>query len=228
LQKSKYEKTYKISRTKLRKKLQQHQFAANSFESRFKIVYKDKTQDFTGNGKIKILKDSIIWGSINFMGIPMAKFYITPNKIQYYNKINKEYYDGNYDFIRNEFGISLNFKHLQNLLLGDLLDSKDLETYRLKRKRFYYLLYNHVGGGLDSIQISPFFKILSEKLQYQKHSAKLTYTGYQKIQNENLPGQIFLKTNSGLNLIIEYKHPVTNKKLRFPFSIPKDYTPLSP
>lgn len=226
-QKTNYEKTNKISKQHLIKQLDEQGFAATTFESRIKITYKDKHQDFTGNGKIKILKDSIIWGSINFMGIPMAKFFITPHQIQYYNKINKEYYKGNFDYIRKEFGINLNFNHLQNLLLGDLIDKIHPENYKLKRKKYYYLLLQTRKNRLDSIKIAPFYKILSEKLSYQKKFAGIEYSNYQKIQDINLPGRIIFSTGD-IILKLEYKKPVTGKELRFPFHIPENYQPVFP
>ena len=228
LQKSNLNKTAKIDKNQLIQLLNEKRFAAKTFESRCKIVYNDSVQNFSGNGKIKILKDSIIWGSINFMGIPMVKFYITPHRIQYYNKINKEYYDGDFEFIRNEFGIDLTFSNLQNIFTGDIIDTNHLDNFLFKRKKYYYLLYKKSPVRLDSIKIGANHKVLSEKLLYQNHFAGLSYTGYQKIHDEILPEKISFHTNTGIQLIITYKHPLVNNELRFPFSIPENFTPVIP
>jgi len=225
--KTTYTKTRNISSTKLLKLLKKNSFKAKTFESRISISYTDEQQNISGKGKIRILKDSIIWGSLNFLGIPMVKFYITPQKIQYYNKINKEYYDGNFELLQKKLGIELNFNHLQNLLVGDLL-FKPQQIQNLKIEQKSYLLRTK-NSMLDSIRISPFFKILSEDLTYDNHSLKINYIDYQEVKKENLPKKLILFTSGSkpnLKLILHYKNPAVNKELHFPFSIPNGYQAL--
>ena len=75
------EHTRKMRLSKLLRETDKHRFSAKTLECRISISYSDPKQSFSGSGKIRILKDSIIWGSMNFLGIPMAKFKITPGKI---------------------------------------------------------------------------------------------------------------------------------------------------
>ena len=69
----------------------------------------------------KIEKDKKIWLSASVFGFPVAKGVITPDKVQYYVKINKTYFDGDFSEIQKIFGVPLDFTMLQNLLLGDRL-----------------------------------------------------------------------------------------------------------
>ena len=226
LEKTHYDSTRKISRSKLLKELDKHRFSVRSFESKIHMEYTTPDNKVSGNGRIKILKDSVIWGSLNFLGIPVVKFHITPEKIQYYNKLNKTYYDGNFDLVSQYLGVELDFQNLQNLLLGDLLTDIKAGDYRLKRDEKNYRLLAKEPQLLDSIQIAPFFKITHEYLQEQEQSAQVNYLTYQKIKQENLPKIIEIITGNGIKLKLEYKNPSTGKKLRFPFQIPSGYSPV--
>ncbi len=222
--KTTYHKTRNVSTSKLLKLLKKHHFKAKTFESRIGISYKDNQQNISGNGRIKILKDSIIWGSLNFLGIPMVKFYITPHKIQYYNKINQEYYDGNFDLLKKQFGVNLDFQHLQHLLLGDLL-MKIPKDAKIEVQEKYYVL-NNQETLLKNAKISPFYKVLSEQLQDDQYTVNIQYIDYQSVEKENLPKGIIIQTTGqqrDRTIGLKYKNIKINQPLRFPFKIPGNY-----
>lgn len=220
------EKTNEISRKRLLKELSNQHFEARTFDSRIKIRYKDSNQSINGSGHIKILKDSIVWISVNFLGFPIAKMYITPHKIQYYNKINSEYYDGSFDFINQKLGTALNFDNLQNLLMGDAI-SDDLSAYKLSINKDYYELKAQKNQPVKVLKIYSFFKILSELIESRKgEKLEISYFDYQRIEREQLPKKLKVKTrNTSKNMEIEmeYKNPTLDKELRFPFQIPSGY-----
>ncbi len=220
-QKTAYDHTRKMRVKKLLREIEKHRFSAQTFESRIGVSYRDPNQNFSGNGKIRILKDSIIWGSMNFLGIPMLKFYITPDKIQYYNKIDQTYYDGNFDLLQKEFGLSFNFNNLQNLLLGDLITEVNPENTQLKiTTKSYWLVPN--DSLIKNLEVSPFFKMLSGYFQAAKANVQLKYKNYQKIDNQNLPKNLEIKSGSK-QIQLHYKNIILDKKLRFPFKLPQDY-----
>jgi len=230
LQKSSEKVTRNISRTKLLKEMDKHRFSAKTFESRIGISYQDESQSFNGNGKIRILKDSIIWGSINFLGIPMVKFIITPHRIRYYNKIEQEYYDGDLDLLRSKYGVALNFTHLQNLLLGDLPENLPKDKYQLQRNKSYYLLQSDGFQTINQVKITPFYKVLSEIIGMSPQEfAQVEYSGYRKVAQENIPEKIRInirQADDEKKIQLEYKSPAIDKELRFPFKIPGSYRPI--
>ncbi len=220
--KSAYTATRHLSKNKFKKELEAHRFKAHSFESRLSLKYTDDRQNMTGNGRLRILKDSIIWGSINFLGIPVVKFYITPNEIQYYNKINQTYYKGNFSLVEKTLGIRLNFNHLQNLLLGDLIMPLSKRNFQLDKKNKFYRL-SPSNSYIKSAEISPFFKILTEKIKVSKKMPlEIRYLNYQSIKNENLPQDIEIKGQEK-QIKLHYKNLSLGKKLHFPFEIPANY-----
>ena len=225
LKRTNYKSTYKISEQKLLKELKKRQFSASSFESRFNLNYKDNYQNISGHGRIKIKKDSIIWGSINALGIPIIKFMITPQKVQYYNKLNSEYYDGNFDLINQQLGLKLNFSNLQNLLLGDIILPMNTKNYQLTIDKKYYQL-DAKSKLLSQVKMTAFFKVLSEVLQHPNGKLSVNYTDYQEVGKQNVPKKLQISTlenNNDININIEYLSASVGKTLRFPFKIPKGY-----
>jgi len=229
-QQTSYDKTSKISKRKLAKEIKKQSFSARSFDSRIKINYQNASQGFSGSGQIRILKDSIIWASINLLGIPVAKFYVTPHKVQYYNKINGEYYDGNFTFISKLLGQELHFANLQNILLGDVAKPISLSDYELSIQKDAYVLQSNNASKLSLIKLTSFFKVLTEKMQQENVSINIAYESHKDIKNQHIPTIIKIDTHQDkidTNLRLEYKSPRINKNLRFPFKIPSGYSPIN-
>ena len=225
LKRTDYKSTYKISSRKLHKELHKKRFSANSFESRFTLNFNDKYQNLSGRGRIRIQKDSIIWGSINVLGIPIIKFKITPKKVQYYNKLNSEYYDGNFALINQQLGMDLSYDNLQNLLLGDIIIPLNAKEYELSINKDYYQL-DDKGNILSRVKITPFFKVLSEIMQHQNGQLSVNYKDYQVVEKQNIPKKIVVKTKqtpNDIEAVVEYKSASVGKELRFPFKIPEGY-----
>ena len=208
--------------SKLIREIDKHRYSAKTLEARIGISYSDTQQNFSGSGRLRILKDSIIWGSINFLGIPMVKFYITPEKIQYYNKVDQTYYDGNFDLLEQEFGLSFNFNNLQNLLTGDLITNIDLNKSRLKINPKNYEI-NLESPVIKKLVLTPFYKTQSG-IFYDVSQGKifLNYHNYQKAGQQNIPGSLEINT-AERHIEFEYKSVNIDETLRFPFKLPNGY-----
>ncbi len=211
--------------------MKKNNFSSHSFESRFNIKYQDQTQNFNGNGKLRILKDSIIWGSINFMGIPVVKFYLTPTQVKYYNKIEKTYYEGDYKKIKQIAGAPLDFYHIQNLLLGNTLyPPSSLKDYKISIRPGYYQLENP-SDVLTLIKMNPDYKVTKEILIPQPDlKVEIDYDDFKEVNKELLPHKLYLhsrKFSGETKLSINYKNINLNKDLHFPFSIPSQYTKIN-
>lgn len=62
--------------------------------------------------------DSIIYLNLNRSGIELARVVLTPDSVIYVNKLEHEYYAGDYTFLRRVFGFPLDFNMAQSLLNG--------------------------------------------------------------------------------------------------------------
>jgi len=227
----KYGRTVNINLEKLIKKIEKHNFSAHNYSSRFEVKFNNQNQDFTGRGKIKILKDSMIWGSINFMGIPAAKFLLTPHRIQYYNKVDQTYYDGDYQIVYNLTGTNLSFRNIQNLLFANPINPINIEDYQLKINSSSYSLNSKTAHHLiPVIQIIPNYKIRKleiNPLPGQKLS--VIYPGFIKIGRQILPNDIYIHSKGmadDLSVKIKLKNQRINQKQTYPFKIPEGYQKL--
>ena len=60
--------------------------------------------------------DSLIYLNLHKSGIELARLVLTPDSLIYVNKLNKEYYRGDYGFLNAVFGLPLDFQMIQALL----------------------------------------------------------------------------------------------------------------
>ncbi len=217
--------TKKMRLEKLLREADKHKFSAKTLDIRMAVSYSDPQQSFSGNGKIRILKDSIIWGSLNFMGIPMVKFYITPGNIRYYNKIDRTYYDGNFGLLKQKLGLPFDFNNLQNLLTGDLITNVAPENTGLQILPGKFVLTPQ-NTFVKKMSLTPFYKMLSGLFYYPSQGQiRLLYDDYQKNGPQNIPGGF--EINTGEKYIkVDYKNINVDKVLRFPFKIPSNYQKL--
>ncbi len=71
-------------------------------------------------------KDKVIWLSAT---LGLARLMITPEKVQFYNKIDNEFFDGDYKLLSDFVGVELDFYKVQNILLGQTIFPLDDKSY---------------------------------------------------------------------------------------------------
>lgn len=211
--------------------------------------FEDNLADFkTANGKIKagykteddsqsinityrIEKDKAIWMSAKVMGLlPVAKVYITPDRFQYYEKINRTSFDGDFSMAKDFLGVEVDFENLQNLLIGRPM-------YELKKNQMifddntYIFLQNiksilAYSAMIDSRQ----FEIKSQSLRNQNNeSLNIEYSRFQSIDQSKFPSKLKMtakKDDEIISIDIEYRSVIFDEELSFPFSIPSNYERL--
>ena len=77
--------------------------------------YADDKQTQNVTAEIRIKKDEQILVSIRFLGITMAKALITPTMVSYYEKINGNYFEGDFSSLSQWLGTDLDYNKIQNL-----------------------------------------------------------------------------------------------------------------
>ena len=156
---------------------------------------------------------------------------ITPDRVQFYDKINNQYFDGDYSLLSELLGINLDFQQVQSLLIGEpLYNLKDNNyiisindnSYVLQPKRQtsileLFLLFNPSHFKMDSQQL----------LQPAKRRfLQIDYLGYQNVEKEILPQNIKIiavEDTDELNVVMEYRSVTINEEIRFPFRIPSGF-----
>ena len=71
---------------------------------------------------LRILKDSVIWATIDKLGFEVARILITPDSVFVVDRLNKEFTIATLDSFMHEFGVQIGFRDLQNTLIGRMIN----------------------------------------------------------------------------------------------------------
>ena len=206
----------------------QNELDFKTLSGKMKVDYSDGSDNQGVSVSLRMQKDSAIWLSAPF---GVVKAFITPNRVSFYNKLQNEYFDGDFTYLSQILGTEIDFEKLQNVLLGQALfnlkDEKyDLtfvdENYQLKPRKMEVLFKT-------LFQIEPkTFKIATQQLSQplKNRLLDINYQNYQKIDKWVLPNEILItaKDRDKTNTIgIEYRNIEFDKLLNFPYKIPKGF-----
>jgi hypothetical protein len=188
-----------------------------------------KEEHFTAS--LRIQKDEKIWMSIGKLGFPGAKILITPAKVQYYNKIDNTYFDGDYTIISSWLGTELNFTQLQSMLIGESIFTLEPTQYDSEILANGYLLKPENQNPLIEhyTTLNPSnFKLKTQEISQPKEFRIFTvdYTSYQNVTEQLVPMLInmtLVEKTSETQIDITYRNVSLNQELRFPFKIPSNY-----
>jgi hypothetical protein len=192
--------------------------------------YEDEKQTQNVTAEIKIKKDEKILVSIRFLGITMAKALITPNAVQYYEKINGNYFEGDYAGLSQWLGTDLNYSKVQNLLLGKSIDDLHGGQFIVSIMENLYKLQNNTDAKNDK---SFFFESDNYLLKKQEiiqtefeRNLQIAYPDYKKYDEMILPLSLTIDASQKkgkTNIDVEYKTVTFNEDLSFPYSVPEGY-----
>ncbi len=210
--------------------IKEHQKKASDFKTlqgkaKIDITQKQEEQSITFN--LRMEKDKVIWLSAP---LGMARMMVTPNKVRFYNKLDNEFFDGDYKLLSEFVGVDLDFKKVQNILLGQAIYnlqephavSVNENSYALQPKdqnillELFYLI-NPSHFKLDSLQLFQ---------QLKKRMLQVDYSEYQEVNKQILPKRIRIvavEDSDEVTVAMEFKSITLDGDVRFPFRIPNGY-----
>ena len=192
--------------------------------------YKDNKQSQNVTAEIKVKKDEKILISIRFLGITMAKALITPDKVQYYEKLNSSYFEGNYTALSQWLGTDLDFQKVQNMLIGESFDDLKRGKYTTILEDKLYKLSAGSNAGINKTfyLASDNFLVKKQEISQiaQGRTLQVSYPERKTASEAFLPLRIAIEAiqNSGkTNININYNSISFNEDLSFPYSVPESY-----
>ena len=205
-----------------------------TLQGKLAIQYQDKDRSQSVNVSFRMKKDDTIWMSGNLLGIPLAKVLITPNSVQFYEKITKTYFDGDFRLLSDVLGTPLDYDKVQNLLLGQTIYDLRSERYKLTESTRGYQLEPVQENFLKKMFLldAGNYKAVAQQLGQpnENRSVTVTYPEYQRIGNQIFPGQIKILANDGpdnTRIDMAFKSVEFNVPVSFPFSIPSGYEEIA-
>jgi hypothetical protein len=204
----------------------------DALKARFKIKadLNGESRSFTAD--IRWQKDQQIWMSFSILGFEGVRALFTQDSVHIMNKLESQYFYGDYFALEKISQVPLSFNEIQNLLLGKLLQIEDKKpdvqikgnNAIIEMKDDDYLAKINVDRQTLSIQ---HFLITS---WMGKRSLDVTLSDYELIQNKNWPtkrnyniisGENYLRIDATsqkitLNEILEYPFYVNPKYEKIP------------
>jgi hypothetical protein len=192
--------------------------------------YKDDKQSQSVSAEIKIKKDEKILISIRVLGITMAKALITPKEVKYYDKINGNYFDGDYALLSRWLGTDLNFQKVQNMLIGQCLEDLSDGKYQTIKQDNGYKVFSTTDANTNIAYYFDAEQFLINKEEIaqpaQGRILQLSYTNHQTFAEAVMPKNLIIdaiQNENRTNISINYNSITFNEELSFPYSVPESY-----
>ncbi len=203
-------------------------------KSKFSLKSKDESNE-NASMNLRVRKDSLIWFSVQKLGIEAARGIATRDSIIILDKINGEYSVFDFPTLSRQFNFDLNFDLLQALIVGNLPLPKR-PAQKIKNERDYLLLRQSEGKVLVENYIGEDDRKLKKLMvteQPTKNTLRLDYADFKALNSFVFPytslitldyksdadGQFYQK----LLQIRHNKVELVDKNPGFPFSIPANY-----
>ena len=205
-----------------------NQLEFKTVSGRMKVAYNDGGAVQSFNVSLRVEKDKAIWMSAP---LGVVKALITPKRVTFYNKLQNEYFDGDFGYLSKLLGTELDFNKVQNLLFGEALFDLRTEKYiSLAAEEYYELKPKNMGDLFKTLfLIEPKnFKIATQQLSqpWNNRLMDIYYKSYQEKNNRILPEEIqiiAIDNDRTTNIDIEFKNIEFNRTLNFPYKIPKGF-----
>lgn len=202
-----------------------------SLQGNLRASYEDAAQAQSISVSIRMKKDKAIWMSAKLAGlIPLAKIKITPDRVQYYEKINQTYFDGDFSLLSKWLGTDLDFQKVQNLLIGQAIYKLRDGSYQLQTTPETFRLTSPPSEFIKkAFMLNPEnYRIMGEQLvrDQNNQSVTITYPEYQEVQGYIFPKKISIIANQedkNTQIEINYRSLEFDVPVTFPFDIPDGY-----
>lgn len=219
----------KLSAKQVIKQHQKNEVDFKTLKARVKIDISQNNNSQGAGFTLRMEKDKVIWLSESILG--MARMMITPDKVKFYNKLDNEYFDGDYKLLSDVVGIDLDFMKVQNILLGQAIYDLDDEPYQVSVNNNSYAINPKDQNALIELfyLINPsHFKMDSLQMQQmlKKRMLQVDYSSYQKVDKQIVPENIRIiavEDTDEVAITMEFKSVSLDDEVRFPFNIPSGY-----
>lgn len=203
-----------------------------TIRGRLKGTYIDGDDQQNINISYRFKKDEVIWMSAKLAGlIQVAKIMITPQNIQFYERIDQSYFDGDFKLISSVLGIELNYEQIQNLLLGQAVKKIDIQDSDLEVIDGYFQIMTNYRNGLSQTVLldENTFKIKQQTLEMNEKKINILYKSYQVVDQKSFPQEMVIIADNNKDevaILLDFKNINLNDNLNFPFRIPGNFKPI--
>ena len=214
--------------------IQNHYSNAMDFTTmsgKVKIDYASASAEQGVTVSLRMEKDKAIWVSAP---LGLFKALVTPERVSFYNKLEGEYFDGDFDFISNLLGYEMDFQKVQNVLIGNTVLDLRQEKYTSSIEDQGYVLKPKKETDLFKILFSlepKNFRVKTQQVSQpeKERFLKLDY-GYQNVASKVAPSIVKVQASDKdeTTLIdLDFRNISFDEKLNFPYKIPKGFKAIA-
>jgi len=216
--------------TSLRPRMAQQQATANAlaFETlqwRGQAVLErgGKRQKISITTRLK--QDEGIWVNGSII-VPLARVFITPEKLQAYEKINRQYAQIDYRELKKLLGVPVDYAVLENLLTAKPVDTRAFKRAKLSFVNNSYVFSLRKRGVELQFIFDADFRLTEQRIRNGKTSIQVVYDAYNKISGQWIPERLsatLLSDKDTTTLTLQAKQTRLNEQINMPFAIPEGY-----
>ncbi len=205
----------------------------NSLRARIKVTFISKKINQSLNVNLRLKNGKFLWMSANIF-VPIAKLLMTNEKILFYEKFQKKYYEGDYEFVNSILGTNFKLKDIQNIFIGNPIDN--LNKIKIKRidNPDYYVFINTSSQNYRTTYFfdTESFRIREQRfLLFDNNNSMLTvkYPLYQKVNGKIIPKEIQISSfvnGEFISIFLEFVRADYPNELTIPFKFPEGYSKI--
>jgi hypothetical protein len=208
----------------------------NYLKIKSKVAFSSPELSQTFPATIHVKRDSIIWISVT-VGLEVARGIITPDSAIFLDRLNRNIYQFGYQELSEFMGFDVSFGLVQALLVGNMpiyVREQDTVTatggfITVKQKVGELAVENTIDELINKLTR------VSAQRENTPNRLIITYSNFTETDNGKIPQRIdtrvekiSIEPEATTSINIEHsKFEFLERDLRFPFNIPKSYTPVS-
>lgn len=234
-----------LDKAEINAKMDERFSGFGDYSSKMNVRYADSKQSIAFSAKVRISRDSIIWISVSpALGIEALRVMATPDSVFMMNKIDRTYYAGDYQYLKELLKADVDFQMFQGILTGQSLFASEDDSYEVYFKDDMLiisnvseedeekLLVNATSGVIKKVVVDPKeFSIRQQLFQDvgEKKGLKLSNSSHTMVNNTLFADKIFVllfDKNENSSVELDVSGIKTEKNQSFPFKIPPKYEPI--
>jgi hypothetical protein len=228
-------------------KLSENKMEFEWFSARATISFINNKIKTDFRGQLRMHKDSVIWLSFSpALGLEVARLKITPDSIKFMNRLDRVYFEGDYQLLNNYLQTTVDFDILQSLLIGNDFSYFDNNTFRASIDAFQYRLSSTSRTMLKrSLKQGSVPSIFVQNIWLNPDNFKITRMNLKELGEDNkhlqveygnfiaAGGKLFpssinfdLQADHKIILRIDFSRIELEKEQSFPFRIPDKFSKI--
>ena len=206
----------------------QAQFSTFTTKASTSLNLNGKQNDVTLN--IRIKKGEKIWVSITAIaGIEVARVIFTPDSIQILDRLNEQFLNKSFNFIRGFTHEKIDYQTLEALLVGDCPPFALNDSSKLVVTNDSISLIGKQQNLNYNLQFTKQFKTCDFSLSdnFGQNRLVVNTSVFEGISNQLFPSNLKIdafSNNNELKAVMFYQKTEINIPLEFPFNVPKRFS----